>query len=418
MQITIKLKGLLKITVFFVIIVPCALYLFYRAFLYARTEAIIYWKTNAVFHYKFHTTDTSQKGYLLLTPSLPFNLKYGKIMLFDMKGHVVYEKQFSGIVSDFRQWNNDGHIRYSYSIYDPNACQVLAEAGSARHIVILDSALNEIKQIHLLPYKDVTIDKRQDLDHHDFIMLSDEHYFTMAAYVKTVNNIPSCLPQAVNNKTAAPIIQEINNGKVVWQWDGSDFPEFYLNSESGNKFYDTTMAQDYTHFNSMFLDPRDSNLIVSMHNTNQVIKIDRRTGGILWRLGGKNSDFPLTAQQVFLCQHDVTLVDSNQTLLMLDNGEKSVRPYSRILEFRLDEQKRAITSFKSYKIPEPFAGSRGSVQKMGDKYLICGGSANYVLEVNSITGAEIMELKTNQPLYRVFPVSDITGIPASKNPAK
>jgi arylsulfate sulfotransferase len=418
MQVTIKLKGVLKVTVFFVAVVPCVLYLLYHALIYAKHEAIVYIKTNKVFHHQFTTTNTSQKGYLLLTPNLPFSLQYGKLIIMDMQGHILLDKQVDGVASDFRQWKINGHTRYSYQVYDPNAYQVLADFGAARHVVVLDSALDEIKQIHLLPFNDIITDKKQDLDHHDFILLSDDHYLTMAVYVKTVTNIPAYLTQSPKNKTAVPIIQEVNNGKVVWQWDGSRFPEFYLNSELGNKFYDTSSAQDYTHINSMFIDPRDSNLIVSVHNTNQVIKIDRHTGDILWRLGGRNSDFPLTHQQVFLRQHHATLVDSNRTLLLLDNGEKSARPYSRVLEFNLDEQKKTITGFKAYNIPEPFAGTRGSVQKIGDNYLICGGSANYILEANSRTGEKIMEIKTNQPLYRAYYVTDITGINLNRKPKK
>src|SRR5579872_6436287 len=163
MQITIKLKGLLKIAIFFIIIIPPVLYLLYKGGQYIKREAAIYLKTNPVFSYTFETHDSSQKGYLLLTPSLPYNLKYGKIAIIDMQGHLVFEKEINGVVSDFRQWKTGGHTRYSYSVYDPGADQVLAMAGSARHVVILDSALNEIRQIHLLPYKDVTTEKKQDL---------------------------------------------------------------------------------------------------------------------------------------------------------------------------------------------------------------------------------------------------------------
>lgn len=417
MQLTIKLKGFIKIAVFFVVIIPPVLYLLYKGAKYIKREAAIYLKTNPVFSYTFETHDAAQKGYLLLTPSLPYNLTYGKIAIIDMQGHLVLEKEINGVVSDFRQWKTGGHIRYSYSVYDTAADQVLAMAGAARHVVILDSALKEIKQIHLLPYKDITTDKKQDLDHHDFVLLSDEHYLTMATYPKSVNNIPACLPQRPQTKVAAPIIQEVDNGVVVWQWDGSNYPELYLNSDIENKFYDTAAVQDYTHMNAMSIDPHDSNLIVSFHNLNQVIKINRHTGDIMWRLGGKNSDFPLNAEQVFLRQHNATMYKDG-TLLLFDNGEKPVRSFSRVLEFKLDEQKKVVTGFKAYDIPEPLAGSRGSVEKIGDNYLICGGSANYVLLVNSITGVKKMELKSTQPLYRAYLVNDITGIDMSKKSKK
>jgi arylsulfate sulfotransferase len=392
---------------------PSVLYFFYKSFLYVRREAIIYLKTNKVFKYTFETKDTSEQGYILLTPSLPANFDYGKIVIVDLNGNLVLERRIEGVVSDFRQWIINGRVRYSYMVHDTAADQTLALAGSARKAIILDSALNEIKQVRLLPNKDILTGNRPGLDHHDFIMLSDDHYITMSLQVKTVNNIPVYLIQSPKTRIAAPLIQEIKNDSVMWQWDGSQYPELYVNSTMGNKFYDTIEPQDYAHMNSMFIDPHDSNLILSLHNNNQVIKVSRRTGDIIWRLGGRNSDFELTVEQVFLRQHHATLIDSGRTLLLFDNGEKSARPYSRILEFGLDEVNKRIASFKAYKVPGPFAGTRGSVQKIGNSYYICGGSANYVLEMDGKSGEKLMELKTNQPLYRAYIVQNIDGILAN-----
>jgi arylsulfate sulfotransferase len=160
----------------------------------------------------------------------------------------------------------------------------------------------------------------------------------------------------------------------------------------------------------MIIDPADSNLLVSFRHQNQVVKLNRHTGDIMWRLGGRNSDFPLTKNQLFLRQHNVVLTDNNQTLMIFDNGERNARPMSRVLEFKLDQAKKTITSYKAFNIPEPFTESLGSVQKIGDYYLICGGTANYVLLVNSITGDKKMEMKMNQASYRAWLVNDIKGI--------
>lgn len=414
MQITLKLKGIFKIVLFFALIFLSIGYVAYKAWRYYAYKSIVAKTADKrvknfqprAFEHKMATVDTSQKGYLLLAPYVRYNLKCGRLVIMDAKGNIILEKESNGAIIDFRQWNVNGHIRYSYGVDDSAAYHVTLSAG---HIVILDSALNEIKQVHLLPHNDVTVTKHEDLDLHDFIMLSDDHYITMTAYGKHVNNIPVFLYPAPNNKVATTIIQEVKNGSVIWQWDGSKFPEFYVNSEVSNNFYDTTVAQDYMHINSMAIDPADSNLIISLRQLNQVVKISRRTGDIIWRLGGRNSDFPITKDQAFLRQHNAILTDDT-TLLIFDNGEKQQRPFSRILEFRLDEKKKVITAFKMYRIVEPITESLGSVQKIGDDYLICGGTANYVLLVNSITGERKMRLTANQSMYRAYLVNDIKGI--------
>src|SRR6185436_20143917 len=94
-----------------------------------------------------------------------------------------------------------------------------------------------------------------------------------------------------------PIAIGIINGVVIWQWDGTDYPEFYSTSVETNDFTNLSKTQDYMHMNSMTIDPRDNNLICSFRNLNQVVKLNRITGNVMWKLGGKNSDFPLTASQ-------------------------------------------------------------------------------------------------------------------------
>ena len=47
---------------------------------------------------------------------------------------------------------------------------------------------------------------------------------------------------------------------------------------------------DYFHINSVNLDT-DGNLLISGRRTSTVYKVDRQTGNVIWRLGGKESDF-------------------------------------------------------------------------------------------------------------------------------
>jgi hypothetical protein len=122
----------------------------------------------------------------------------------------------------------------------------------------------------------------------------------------------------------------------------------------------------------------------------------------MWRLGGANSDFALTPDMVFLRQHHATLTDSNQTLLLFDDGVIPTRPYSRICEFRLDEVNKVVTGFKFFNIPEPFTDFTGSVQKIGDDYFIGGGTARYLLDINYNTGQKVIEFQGNLASYRAF----------------
>ena len=75
---------------------------------------------------------------------------------------------------------------------------------------------------------------------------------------------------------------------------------------------------DPYHMNSISIAP-DGNLIVSMRNTSATYKIDRRSGQIIWRLGGKDSSFALPAGTSTAFQHDV-IVHAGRRLTVFDNG--------------------------------------------------------------------------------------------------
>lgn len=335
-----------------------------------------------------------------VAPDLPAP---GLLLIMDQSGHVLQKKATPGSAFGFVRWNIGGQTRYTYMENDPNAFRTGGQDQNAGYCVIADSNLNTLQQVNFIPYQDTanTFVTGQSLDVHDFILISDNHYIDLAYVVKPVTNVPAYLHPSPKLQIVAPIIEEVSNGQVIWHWDGSADTSFYANSVTTNDFTDSTLAQDYMHMNSLFIDPRDNNLICSMRNQNQIIKINRQTGAIMWRLGGMNSDFPMTPDEVFLLQHHATLTDNNQTLLIYDDGSPQ-RPTSRIVEFQLDEANKVINGFKSLTLPETYSSAMGSVQKMGNEYFISGGASYYMLEINYVTGQKVMEYKGTEPTYRAF----------------
>lgn len=325
----------------------------------------------------------------------------GALMILDEKGNVLQQKVTMSMPFNFKKWIVNGSIRYTFFVDNPSIFHIPNIGQSTGYVEITDSNFNELNRVHLQSYSGI-ITGGVDLDLHDFILIDDNHFYTQSYYQVKVSNIPDSLHPAANVSVVTPVIQEIQNGAVVWQWLGADHPEFYANSVEDNNFFDTTAVHDYMHMNSMVIDPKDNNLICSYRNQNQVIKIDHQTGNILWRLGGKNSDFALTSDQQFLRQHDATIEDDGQTIMLFDNGEATERPYSRIVEATIDETAKTLKNYSAYNIPEPFTAYTGSVQRNGDIYFIGGGTANYVLEVNYKTGEKLLELSGTLPTYRAF----------------
>ena len=92
---------------------------------------------------------------------------------------------------------------------------------------------------------------------------------------------------------------------------------------------------DYFHINSIEID-HDGNLLVSARNTHTIYKISRRTGKVLWRLGGKRSDFTLGRGVRFAWQHDARRRPDGALTLFDNSAGPQVRKQSRGLVLRLD----------------------------------------------------------------------------------
>jgi arylsulfate sulfotransferase len=343
-------------------------------------------------------------GDFLVSPSGYRDTSSGLIIVYDKTGGVKTQIDIGSTSMNFRKWvYADGTVRYSYLKYDHNMYQMPNVGYNAGEIVILDEGFKQINSITLLPNGSRTATDNNALDGHDFILISDTHYIVMAYFEKAVNNIPASLNPIPNCKVVAPIIQEVSNGRVVWEWDGTNVPELYTSSIESNDFTTGKLTQDYVHLNAITIDPKDNNLVISFRNLNQVIKINHTTSEIMWRLGGKNSDFALTSDQTFLRQHNAHFLEDGKTMILFDNGDLTERPYTRIQEFVLDETKKVVTSAKSMDLPnKTFSQYMGSVVKTDSTYFIGCGADPRVIEVNFTTGQTIFEKKLTLPSYRTY----------------
>jgi outer membrane protein assembly factor BamB len=108
---------------------------------------------------------------------------------------------------------------------------------------------------------------------------------------------------------------------------------------------------DYSHANTIEPDPADGGLIVSCRNMNSLVKVDRKTGEIVWRLG-VGGDFEMAPADLFYHQHSPEL-QPNGNILLFDNGtgrpQEHGGQYSRAIELELDQAKRRARVVWSYR---------------------------------------------------------------------
>lgn len=357
-------------------------------------------RTDNDFYTLTGTADSSSKeGEILLALNSTTD---GKLFILDQSGSIKKEKSVGVHAENFQKWLIDGQTRYTYFHTDGDYLLDSISGTELGYEEICDSALNILSTVKLLSNAEVDANVQDKLDTHEFILLGDNHYIYDTYYEEKPDNIPDSLHPAPGVKVLACIIQEVNNGQVVFQWNGAKYPELYAASEENNDFTDASAAHDYMHLNSICIDSTDQNLIVSFRNLNEIVKLNRQTGDIIWRLGGNRSDYPQTPDELFLRQHFPRLIENGQTLIFVDNGLENVRPYSRILEFQLDQNARTIKGFHAFQVPDQFIQFAGSVTKEGDNYFIGGGSGNYALEVNYTSSEPLLRINQKYPSYRAM----------------
>lgn len=350
-------------------------------------------------------TEKEDGSEIFCTPLIGNNTR-SVLLVINYDGDTIKLKDKDTAVSDFRKWAVNGKTYYSYFLHNTGFYAIPNVPYAAGYRIVTDTNFKELKRLQLVSHKGIDADAQPALENHDFLVLGENHFITLAYYEKVVDNIPAHLSPASGIKVVTPVIQELLNDRVIWQWVGSDYPELYATSVENNEYGNIGRAADYLHVNSMWIDEKDGNLLISCRNSNQLIKLNRYGEGIVWQLGGINSDFELPDGTQFLRQHNATYINNGGTILLLDNGLLGVRDYSRVLEFDINEQNMTVTVARTFTIPGDFIRFAGSVQKFGDRYFIGSGVSPgytpYILEVNHRTGIKTFEKKLELGSYRAF----------------
>lgn len=225
----------------------------------------------------------------------------------------------------------------------------------------------------------------EQADQHDFVITSKG-----TALFWVYDPIPCDLTSVGGPKDGVLhdcLIQEIDiaTGKKLFQWSANahvGIAESYAPLPQGDAAH---LPYDFFHANSLGL-AADGNLLVSSRHTWTGYKINRTTGEVTWRLGGKKSDFTVDAQSAFAWQHDLRQRrDGSYSVFDNGFGVTKVRPYSRGLVMRLDEAKMTATFVAEYVHPDKLSCmTQGNFRELADGGSFIGwGQKPYFTEHNA-----------------------------------
>jgi hypothetical protein len=312
------------------------------------------------------------------------------LLLMDENGDLIYYLPVTNAssapyprkaVGDFKL-HVDGRMSFTDALF-----------GVDSSIYIMDSTFQVIDTLRCTPgYK---------LDGHDFQITNDGHYHLLALEERIMDasalTTESGQVGDVNCTVTGHIIQEFDaNKNLVREWKSLD--HFALTDTYEYYFLDSSNLE-HVHINSLFVD-YEGNYIISSRSLNEITRINRLTGQIIWRLGGINNEFTLLGDTLlFTAQHDAQYY-SDGTVVFFDNATYSYPDLeSRILVYQMDTVAMTVTPNLNFKNPLNLTSNfMGNAQTLDSNHFILswGGGYDYNLGISiqefDGSGHEIFEV--------------------------
>ncbi len=236
--------------------------------------------------------------------------------------------------------DSDGLIRWRVNM----ACLDFQRQANGRLLCVQGTKLIfEIDLFYGVVGKWAAEDMGLDSFHHSIYPLPNGNILALSTEVRPIEYpLPGGKTQVLN--VVGDVVVEFHpDGYVISKWkmldlldpqyvpDPNGFEEPFWNL---NYPFAQGGTKDWSHGNSLFYDPSDDSILVSLAKLDYVVKISRETGELQWRFGALG-DFQLANGEWPSHQHAASLGE-NGLLRMFDNGALKDPPESRVVEYSLE----------------------------------------------------------------------------------
>lgn len=206
-----------------------------------------------------------------------------------------------------------------------------------------------------------------------------------------------------NGRVLDGVVQEVDvaTGQVLWEWHALGHVPL---SDSELSHPHPRSAFDFFHINSIQELP-DGNLLISARNTWAVYEVSRRTGRIIWQLGGKRSTFKSGAGVQFEWQHDARLQPDGTLTLFNNAAMPREERQSSALTLKLDTGSMTASLVRRIThTPPVLAGSQGNVQPLANEDTFVGWGSEPFFSEHDSSGRQIFSAHFPRPTqsYRAF----------------
>jgi hypothetical protein len=260
--------------------------------------------------------------------------------------------------------------------------------------VIVDSAYREVARVRAAAGR--------DMDLHEFV-LTPQGTALFTCTPRLVNVDLRSIGGHRDAQVIESIIQEVDvrTGRLLLEWRSLD------HIRPSESYLPPSRQYDYLHANSIDI-TADGNLLVSGRGTWSLFKLERRSGAVMWRLGGKRTNFDMDTGSQFAWQHHAIRVDGRR-ITVFDNGSdgpQHTEPHSRALILDVDYAGRSVSLGHVYTHPKKLsAAAMGSVQALPNGHVFVGWgfgphATEFARDGRLLTDMELLPDGVNS--YRAF----------------
>jgi hypothetical protein len=241
-------------------------------------------------------------------------------------------------------------------------------------------------------------------DSHDLKVLADGSYLMLGCRTNTVDMSKYVAGGRTNAVVTEGVVQEFAAaGELIFQWRAWD----HYDIRDG--------TTDFPHLNALDVD-EDGNILVSARHLSEITKIDRNTGEIIWRLGGRKSSFTFLNDPLngISYQHNISAL-GNGRYMVFDNGNNHNPQVSRAVEYQLNLTNVTATMVWQFRdSPVEFSDFMGNAQRLPKGNTLINWVYDKIVEVDS-NGAKHFEMNLVDfhTIYRVyrFPWEGVVKVP-------
>jgi hypothetical protein len=331
------------------------------------------------------TSNNPTPGYTMLGMTSATSMESYYAMIIDNKGTIRWYQRFPRPVLDFQK-QSDG----TYTVHS-------SEDGPTGTFFELDNLGTIRRQFG------ATTTTRTDA--HE-LRLYGNNYLLAGLDTRTVDLSGSGGSQ--DAKVTGQVVEYHRDGEPPLYWETFNnisiddaMPDISLTGEEVNPW----------HLNAIDLDT-DGNLLISLRNCDQVVKVDSHTGEIIWRLGGKRNQFQFINDEFngFSHQHGIRRLP-NGNIILFDNGNLHPVQVSRAVEYRLDEVARRAELVWEYRSTPPLYGfAMGFAQRLANgNTIVSYGTTPRVIETDML-GTKRWDMRIDTPeclSYRAFRIESL-----------